>query len=407
MKFAFIDWWPRYCGVTEVMRHWYTGAAALEYAADLVTFSKSGKLLKPWGSMADNTKVYKIRDAVDVLNSYDLIVLSDIICQTPIIANQEPEPYFLDVMRKITTPWTTMLHDGSYPPKHARVISEMLATPSFTKTVITTRPMMVKRRFAEFGIDQLKLVYYPYLPYNFAGTVPFTGKRKRDFIMTSRVTTTKGQSAALDLLRDLKADVHVWGITAYGKPSPAWSELWELGVALGYDQLAFPKIAKRTHNKHPLAYKFYTGEFALGYGKRKFVYHDAFDRLDDVDWAPWFSLSLTNSSLHESLEVVSLEGVAKGCVAVVPETQFIPQKKSMAYDGLITVPYRHATWSVKDDNQVKACKQDWDRPTIVGILNELAKASEAEIRELQERQRADFAVKHQPKKVLAALLKEL
>lgn len=415
MKIAFVEWYPRICGVTEVTKHWVTGAKALGYQGDLVTFSKTGRPRGDWHDAAA-WQTYRIADLPDVLNAYDLIVLSDIICQAPQVCGGRSkknwvEPYFVEALKSVATPWTTMLHDGSYHSKHEDTIEKMLALKNFAGTVITSRPRMVKERFAKY-LDRFKLVYYPYLPYDFSKYQPFAGSRRtKDFIMTSRIATTKGQNTALQLLPDLKGNVHVWGITAFGLPSLAWGMLWEFGCALGYNQVKKPVPAQRLLAKakgpvHPNAHKFYTGAFEFRSGKRRYVYHDDFASQDTIDWSPWISLSLTNDSLQESLEVVTLDAVAKGAVAVVPSRQFQAGVGGRDYKTLFTLPYAGANWRVKDGKVIET-RSDWDRPAIVEKLNWLLKQSDASLRDWQDSQRAELADRHHPKKVLKCLLEAL
>jgi hypothetical protein len=414
MKIAFVEWYPRICGVTEVTKHWVTGAAALGYQGDLVTFSKTGRPRGDWHDAAA-WRCHRIADLPEVLNAYDLVVLSDLICQAPQVCGGRSkknwvEPYFVEALRHVATPWTTMLHDGSYHAKHEATIEKMLALRNFAGTVITSRPTMVKERFAKY-LDKFKLVYYPYLPYDFASRTPFTGRRTKDFIMTSRIATTKGQNTALQLLPDLKGDVHVWGITAFGLPSLAWGMLWEFGVALGYQQQKFPVPAQRLLAKakgpvHPNAHKFYTGAFEFRANGRRYVYHDDFPTQDDIDWAPWISLSLTNDSLQESLEVVTLDAVAKGAVAVVPDGQFKNSGHGKTYESLFTLPYDGANWRVKDGKVVET-RSDWNRPAVVEKLNWLLKQTNTTLDGWQQQQRIELADRHAPKKVLKCLLEAL
>ncbi len=411
MKIAFVEWFPRICGVTEVTKHWATGAAPLGYQADLVTFSKSGKSLAAWQGQG-TWQVHRIADIPEVLNAYDLVILSDLICQAPQVTGGRSkknwrEPYFIEAMKNVKTPWTTMLHDGSYHAKHEATIDTMLALPSFAGTVLTSRPEMVRRRFAS-RLAKFKLAVYPYLPYNFAAAKIFTGKRTRDLIMTSRIATTKGQNTALALLPELAGDVHVWGITAFGLPSLAWSMLWELGIALGYAPVKKPSLARRMVGRatHPNAYKFYTGAFELRTGKRRYVYHDDFESQDAIDWAPWVSLSLTNDSLQESLEVVTLDAVAKGAVAVVPVGQFKCDDEARRYCTLVTLPYEGASWRVKDGVATQT-RADWDRARVVATINETLGLPEAKLKKIAVVQHAELAARHAPEKVLKFLLEAL
>jgi glycosyltransferase involved in cell wall biosynthesis len=413
MKIAIVEWWPRLCGAVNWAIH--LSGAQTEHQVDLLTFSKSGKKLKPWDRVVADWKVHKIADAVEVLNSYDLVILSDIVCRAPetrpkVISdtNEFLSPYYLSILQQIKTPWTTMIHDGSYAGKESELMRRMLKTPSFNKTLITTRFKEAKTRIdkLESGVDITWLVD-PYLPYDQkkvrTAAIPPLEKRTSEFIHIGRLSTNKGQDVMLDLARELNANTHLWGYCAYGKPSHGWL-LWELATQhLGYREMIFPHTTK-PQMKHPLIYKFYTGQFAVEHVLEGSIdddvggfvhYHGGYLDYDEIDWTPMINVALTNEGWKGTLEYATLDAIMHDCVAVVPEQQI----EYADYRTLFTIPYRRCSYKVKKDQPLGGTR-DWDRDAIVSKLNELASKTVQELSLYAALQKAEIISKHSPEHVL-------
>jgi len=404
VKIAIVEWWPRLCGAVNWAIH--LSGAETHHQVDLLTFSKSGKKLKPWDKVVANWQVHKIQDAVAVLNTYDLIILSDIVCRAPETRSKvEGElPWYYHVMSKVTTPWTTMIHDGSYAGKESALMRAMLATRSFNRHLITTRFPEAKARIDKLYNDGKNEMYEPpvtwlvdpYLPYNrkkAVGKVPPLEERTNEIIHIGRSSTNKGQDVLLDLFRDLNSNVHSWGYSAYGKPSHAWL-LWELATQhLGLVEHRFPVRSKI--GKHPQMHKFYTRDWAVFRDGFVYDFHGGYLDFDDIDWSPMINVALTNDGWKGTLEYATLDAIAHGCVAVVPEQQI----EYAEYITLVTIPYRRCSYKVKPDTPLGGTR-DWDREKIIEIINNLIAHPKEELQALAELQHAEVFSKHDPARIL-------
>jgi glycosyltransferase involved in cell wall biosynthesis len=408
MKIAIVEWWPRLCGAVNWAIH--LSGAETHHEVDLLTFSKSGKKLKPWEKVVANWQVHKISEAVQVLNSYDLVILSDIVCRAPETRPKvEGElPWYLTVMQQVKTPWTTMIHDGSYAGKESAVMLAMLQTPSFNKTLITTRFKEAQARIDKLeGRPSIDWVVDPYLPYDLkkaVGKVPPLEQRTNEIIHIGRSSTNKGQDVLLDLFRDLNCNVHSWGYSAYGKPSHAWL-LWELATQhLGLLERRFPVRSKV--GKHPQMHKFYTRDWAvrkLALGldlttvplESVYDYHGGYLDFDEIDWSPLINVALTNDGWKGTLEYATLDAIAHGCVAVVPQQQI----EYADYITLVTIPYRRCSYKVKPGTPLGGTR-DWDRDKIIETLNDLVARPAEELEALANMQYDEVMVKHDPARIL-------
>lgn len=409
MRIAIVEWWPRICGVTDWGIH--LGQANVPgTTVHRVTFSKSGRRLAAWGTKGAEWVPYKLADAPEVLSSYDLVILDDIICQAPEVDGKAKKagvlPYYVDVMSKVRAPFTAMIHDGAYPNKDATIVA-LLALPNFSGVLMATRNAALSRIREVGSGGAVRWALYPYLPYDPTLIADGPAVRTKAAIMSSRFSTTKGQDTALWLLpkfKELEA-VHLWGFNSYGKPSLAW-RLYEMALAMGYETSHFPEKGKV--GRHPLMYKFYTGPFTVRMGGEKYLYyHGKYAGLGDVDWSPWLGLSLTNERLTGTLEYNILDNVARGCVAVVPAHQL--SEVGPGYSAAFpSIPYRRA--SFKYDLEAKVVeprKTDWSEVGIVGTVDDLLTSGDNDLLDLSRRQQAMLREWHEPARVLARLLEVL
>lgn len=372
----------------------------------------------PWTKVPGNWKTHKIADAVTVLNGYDLIILSDIVCRAPETRPkvEGENPFYLDVMKNVKVPWTTMIHDGSYAGKESDLMIKMLRTPSFSGKLITTRHPEASKRInklfesevLDWSItrDKITWIIDPYLPYDFRkanGIVPPLNQRKAEFLHLGRFSTNKGQDVMLDLLKDLNADVHLWGYCAYGKPSHGWL-LWELATEhMKYAQVQFPKTTK-PQMKHPQIHKFYTADWAVKaeheydgskYHDTTWHYHGGYRDFDQVDWTPMIAVAMTNEGWKGTLEYATLDAIAHGCVAVVPKQQI----EYADYKHLYTIPYVRCSYKIKKDQPLGGTRE-WDRATILDTLNGLAKTPIESLAWVANLQLEEIKSKHSCERIL-------
>lgn len=138
MRVAIFEPEPRICGPVTWTRHLKAGFDDIGVECDIVTFTKSGRTKKYWGddlekplgcgwSVVAPQRVERHRDAVAVLNEYDLVILTE-----PKNATQDKEairngglPYYVDWLANTTAQWTTALHGPQYDPKRAPFLPDL------------------------------------------------------------------------------------------------------------------------------------------------------------------------------------------------------------------------------------------------------------------------------------------
>ena len=405
MKIAVVEWWPRICGAVSWALH-LSHARRRGTTLDRVTFSASGRALAAW-DRANRWQVHRIRDAVEVLNTYDLVILSDVVCCAPATTKN---PYYIEILNRLATPWTAMVHDGAYRSKHDDTLRAVLASPSFTGTLITTRLPDARRRLDHLASPhrQIRWVSYPYLPYSLTFQPPPTVRippRNRDhrtFLMTSRIAVNKGQNIAMWLAPKLRARLLMYGYNAFGLPSIGW-RLWELANALGYRVIRPPALRRdATRLTHPRAARFYTGAFAVAHAGARIEYRDGFDELADIDWgAGAYHLSLSNTSVRGTLEYVTLEAISAGAIAVVPEHAIeLARYPSGTFP---TIPYtRGVAWS-RDDGTARIDIDSAEAEAMCARLTTLMDLHHGAVAALAAAQQRELRTKHDPNIVFSKL----
>jgi len=395
-----VDWFPRLCGSTDFSGHLRDGVEAV----DLVSFSKSGRSLAGWNTNGWPWQAFSYAGAAEKLNSYDAVILGDLVCFAPEV-RKDGEPYYADVVRRLKVPFTAMYHGGIYPSKHDDVMDAILKAPSFCGSLVTTRERQAREKFARW--PWVKFVTNAYLPYS-SERAPKrqAAKRRRAVMMTGRLMSNKGQNAALLMIDQMGGDVEVWGYNATGMPSVAWL-LYEMSQAMKFRGAA-PLVRKdQAHQPscaNPNKKKFYTGAFEATSPKgNAFRYHDEYESLDHIDWSPWVHLSLPSPAFGDTLEYVSLDAVHAGCVAVVPEFAVAAAK----YDSVVTAPYAGCTmWARKKSSEITG-KVDFDRAGVAAVISGLFKKRDRELQAIADRQLAEVSTKHDPAKFRASFVKAL
>jgi hypothetical protein len=409
MRIAFVEWFPRICGTGDGTVHLSAAAEALGHTMERVTFSKSGKDLAAFGGKGPDWKTVKLKDGPAYLDEFDLIIPSDIVCQHPNVDGQAIKhggmPYYIDLMYQTSTPFALLIWGGYYHSKHNPFMQELLHHPNFTGAAWSPRVPDAAPRMKELEHpdNPIRWVDIPYHPYDVGKYERYIGPRKSEILMTSRVTSPKGQDVALGIFEQLRCNINIWGTSAYGMPSPAW-RLWELGVALGLREKKFPVIAKRSKNRHPMAHKFYTGKFIFQHPTSRHVYryHDHYDSLDEIDWKPWVGLSLTNDVLHGSLEYACLDIIAKGSVLLPPAHMM----EFCEYDSIVGLPFNNASFNENGKGGVREGRNKWDRDTCVEMIQHAVGKSDIAQKRLANRQYKELIAKHDPALILKPLIKE-
>jgi hypothetical protein len=397
-KIAIAEWFPRICGATDWGLHLSAGNPC-----DRWTFSKSGRPLKRW-NRGECWTTGRIKDAAAILNEYDLVILTDVVCFAPELREN---PYYIGVLNQLTVPWVTHYHGGTYPSKYDDTIRAVLASPSFTGVIITTRLPEARARLDHLAARPIRYVNHPFLPYDLGRApelIPLE-KRKREVIMTARIAVNKGQNALFELLPQLRGDVNLWGYNSFGLPSIGW-RLWELGNAIGY------KVTKEAMLRedalkltHPNARKFYTGRWEFkARGGARIRYHQSYVHLDEIDWRPVCHVSLANSDFKGTLEYVTLDAMAAGCVCVVPE-HAVEYTRGAYKDAVTTVPYNRCNlWARKDGAASGAI--DGDAGRMATDINNILAMPLSILSAQVEQQFIALRLKHDPKLIFKRLVRE-
>lgn len=412
MKVAIVEWFPRICGATDWGLH--LSAARLKgVEVQLVTFSKSGKVLKDW-NRPELYRVEKIRDAVETLNAYDLVVVTDVVCFAPQLVKRGREvPYYVDVLNRLKTPWTSMYHGGTYPSKYDETLKAVLGSPSFLGTLMTTRLPEARARLD--SIYGARYVNHPFLPYSPTIRAPIDPpwkSRQRESLMTARIAVNKGQNALFGLLPLLRGDVNLWGYNAFGLPSIGW-RLWELGNALGYEVIEEAQLREDALKlTHPRARRFYTGRYEFraacgrgGYGAR-LRYHRSYVHLEEIDWSPLVHVSLANDDFKGTLEYVTLDAMNCGAMVVVPEHAIEYCRRAYG-DAVTTVPYgRCNLWAKGAEPKVGDYRGqiDGEPMYMAKKVNDLLAMGDRAIKRRLAEQREALTRLHAPEKVLKKII---
>lgn len=149
MKVAILEPEPGVKGPTAWAFRLKHGFVALGHECDVVSYTKSGKPRKAWGtpqpggrwwSEAPNV-VVKTANLVEALDSYDMIVLPEIKIplhdKVALKAGGDAIPEYVDALRRTKTPWTTALHGSFYPGKDIPFVPQLLESPSRGTTLVT------------------------------------------------------------------------------------------------------------------------------------------------------------------------------------------------------------------------------------------------------------------------------
>lgn len=406
-KVALVEWWPRPCGSVAWGSH-LASAARGGAEIDLLTFSKSGRWLGAWSNAPRAAyRVEKIRDAVTILNSYDFVILVDLVCFAPEIVKRGKElPYYVEVLRQLKVPFTAMYHGGLYPSKYDETIAAVLGAPAFTGKLITTR---MKHAAARFGGVNPKLRWHvdPHLPYDQRWVVQHgvaaSRCQRRTILMTSRIAVNKGQNALLLALPHLKGDVELWGYNSFGLPSIGW-RLWELSRALGYEVESPPALRRdKAALTHPDAVKFYTGAFTVSAGGNSFKYVSDFaDGVHEVDWNARLHVALSSADFGETLEYVTLDAIAAGVPVAVPANAIAAQPEYRR--AVPTLDYTACTgWSSREGDRITG-DAAFDE-SMIDTINQLVRRTPGEAMAAAATQRKTVLRNHHPERVFEGILK--
>lgn len=264
MRVALFEPTPRVCGPVTSLLHLKEGFRRLGHTAEFVTFMKSGKPRASWGVSAERIaaekettgssllgcgwtqqmpdRIEKHKDAVAVLDEYDLIILAE---PKGVVQDKEPAreymkidtPYYIQWLHATKTPWTTALHGPQYNFKRARWLKELFESPTWVGRGVTYGRWLDFTQSDEMGV--LKQFEWEPMPLPFVPSrelIP--GEPPRDSVgITGRMTPNKGPGVVAFLPLCIDVDVSLWGACAKGQ-GPSFSyDIWEKLAMAGGTQL--------------------------------------------------------------------------------------------------------------------------------------------------------------------------
>lgn len=234
MKVAILEPEPGVKGPTAWAFRLKQGFIALGHECDVVSYTKSGKPRKAWGtpqpggrwwSEAPNV-VVKTKDLVSTLDSYDMVVLPEIKIplhdKTALKAGEDVLPEYVDALRRTKARWTTALHGSFYPEKDIPFVRQLLESPSRGTSLVTMSEESAKMSNDIFsGMTWIKGTL-PYIP-RFEIDDPLPSE---NIVGTSgRFIYNKGQPLIALSGAYLPEDitVEIWGSCSVGLgPSPTF-----------------------------------------------------------------------------------------------------------------------------------------------------------------------------------------
>lgn len=208
MRIAVLEPFPRMCGVTKWTFEVAPGFRTLGHHADVVSFSKSGRrrvtekkrrfdgsLGSGWHWWPESPDVQgKWRDAVDILNGYDLIVLNEpknATCDREAKKQGLEVPDYIETMRRVRTPWMTILHAPQYTESMAPYLASMMDCPTYTGFAIEHQANSYLSGAWAFSGRIKSMQQWSWLPYS-ARFNPGAVQREWVIGLGGRFVTNKG-----------------------------------------------------------------------------------------------------------------------------------------------------------------------------------------------------------------------
>ena len=217
-KIAIYEPDPRICGPGTWSKHLAAGFRMNGCECDVVSFTKSGKRKLRWGrcvpdkgqaqsSPLDPTRCARIKDAKEVLDEYDLVILPEPKSPTDDFAaqkNYDDEPEYVRILGSTRTPWATALHGKYYyePDEAPRGLAENRGTPyleqlltlkNFTGFAVEHAPDGQFAQHSKRLREDVRRVYSP-LPFELSVTqdeIKAARKKTPTLVVLGRVTKIK------------------------------------------------------------------------------------------------------------------------------------------------------------------------------------------------------------------------
>lgn len=350
-KIAIFEPDPRICGPDAWTQFMRNGFRRVGCECDVVTFTKKGdprtkwgRILKEEGLIASCTlvpdRVARYRDAGEVLNEYDLVVLSDLktaSCDKDADEKCEPWPTYVEALLQTDTRWTSALHGRLYYEPHEKHEHPELSRADEMRGAPFLRELMELENFAGFlldhGVDDrfvtfserlrnTKRHYLP-LPFELQCTDEQACRERTTSVPTTcalgRVTQIKYRHVISELaIRGMWPWDGSWVLYA-GAASTTWgpSESYEL----------FEQLTKAGWNGTREGGVRSTKVWRAGPpdGSMVIEYLGAYERAQDVALQAHIHVGITDSLFSGGIcEFSTMESIDGGCVPIISEPFVVP-----------------------------------------------------------------------------------
>jgi hypothetical protein len=343
MRIAIYEPSPRICGPDTWAQHLKIGFEELGHACQIVSFTNNGKAPPRWGrverakssSMScamQVNRVNKFDDAGEVLDEYDLIVLTDV--KTPMHDNaalDDPmldEPQYISVLKQTKTPWTSALHGRWYfahPDPIPQGLSErsgspfihdLLALPNFSDFLISHARDFARYCPALQAVEK-ELSPLPFRPRELPVNTPRDDRFAKSLAVIGRMIPTKHRHFVNEILT--RGHLPGW-VAHYGGacscthgPSETYimtEQLTERGWTTNWGDDGVRKTKPFTANN--------------GANRCVIIYHGAYTDPREVLTRARCHVGITDCDFSGGLfEFATLEAIESGCFPVIT-TPFVP-----------------------------------------------------------------------------------
>lgn len=254
MKVAILEPEPGVKGPTRFAFNLRQGFIQLGHECHVVSFTKSGKTRKSWGTAQPGGRwwgdtpdvVVKSKNLVETLDSYDMVVLPEIRVlaadKAAMKAGEGVLPEYVDALRRTKTRWTTALHGTPYLQHEIPFVKDLLESPSRGGAFITTRDNPEGDANDYFSSIQWIRTRLPFLPrHEIDEPVPMTNIVG----VTGRFVYNKGQplAAVAGTFLPGHTRMEIWGACSIGLgPSPTYLVYEQLKQHFGATGVRHAKV---------------------------------------------------------------------------------------------------------------------------------------------------------------------
>jgi FkbM family methyltransferase len=394
------------------------------HEADVVTFTRSGKVRKAWGegNMRPGIRwwgkvpdvVGKLTEAAATLDTYDAVILTDVrtvmhdkdaISDGAYLVADIPD--YITVLSGTKTPFTFALHGNNYHENEVPFVEKLLALDNMCGAAVTHSPTSNKASWDKWS--HLTWFESP-LPYRMrtkpdddtlAGA-PLDPSAPSDIVgITGRYITTKGPHAlamatAKGHLTDVD-EVQLWGASSLSLAASATYKTFEaLHLGKPYElegvRHGVIKPGQRTETGGDVI-RAYLWEITAPDGTQISYnggYEDGFTTCRKLN----VHVDLTASSFSDGMEYSQFESIDAGCLQVSVKSMWSDDFQGVAIESVDRWP---AEAAIEDDVLRR----------IGDGVNRVLTADEAQRRRMVRHNRSVLHYKHAPKVVAQTFIEAL